>query len=246
MEVIRKSFSPDRPVSILDWGAGHGRFKLWLSQQPDDVQQRITYFAYEPDADAAAEHTDRVMRATGKSSQLASSMKEVRKFSHSVGGFDFIILSNVLHEIDPAKWVSEFRAMFSVISTAGRLLILEDLQIPIGELPNATGFILMDRRACAHLFEIAESNVIEQRSADPLRADRLACFNIPAPLLASVSEGSLSRCLKGLNERALHAIQKRRNRPVAKTAKSVSQKDGHIHALHLLQYANTAIALENI
>ena len=247
LAAIRAVATADAPISILDWGAGRGRFKLWLSQQPAEVQDRVKYFAFEPNSATANELRDAVERATGTPVDVVSDVDAVHKRSKELDAFDIVLLSNVLHEIEPAEWQALFADIRGAMASGGHLLIVEDKLLPIGELPNATGFVLVDRDACAALFNMAPGDVVEQRAVDELRSGRLSCFRIPAAALASVTRNSVVQCLNLLNARAIEGIeQMRQQRRGQGDQIRVSQDDGHLHALQLLQYANTATALRAI
>src|SRR5207253_10002372 len=73
--------------------------------------------------------------------------------------FDVVIMCNVLHDLDPKDWLKLFQnqgIIANLLSDNGILLLVEDHQIPIGEIAYQKGFLVLDTPQLKELFKISE------------------------------------------------------------------------------------------
>ncbi|MDO8422718.1 MAG: AAA family ATPase [Parvibaculum sp.] len=244
-EIFLKNLSSERKVNVLDWGAGRGRLKIWLDQQKKN--NSINYTGYEPDKKIAEIGSKRVQIATGTNSNcITSDLTEINSLADEFAGFDFVVLANVLHEIEPKQWLSTFKTIALVLKDDGRLLILEDGLIPVGELPTISGYLLVDQLACSYLFQIKLEDVIETQVNDEKMKSRLRCFTIHKKDVKQVTKSSILNCIRSIQSTSLALTTELRRQHYQGNAGTIDFNDGHKHALYMLQYANASIALEEL
>ncbi len=184
-----------------------------------------------------------ILRATGSDEQaIVSSVDAVRARSAEIGGFDFVILSNVLHEIDAPSWLPLFHQIGSVLHKRGCLLVLEDTLLPIGELPNDNGFLLVDQ-FLAQSWSVSRFSGLREHTSG--YEDRLECFVLTKEQLTAVSLASIRDCINSIRRTSLEEISRTRL-IIADRSISTDYKTGHRHALSLVQFANATLALASL
>jgi hypothetical protein len=112
---------------------------------------------------------------------------------------DIVVMCNVLHEIPPEDWKKLFGANGTVprlLKARGRLLILEDMEIPHGELAHRFGFLLLDDAHLRKLMACTEADP-ERILTVSVRDDRLKVHAIPRSLLGRTTPESTKAALRG-------------------------------------------------
>jgi SAM-dependent methyltransferase len=210
----------------------------------------IDYIAYDPFDDDKAECLMELRNAYpdgDPSSRYFNDIAEVGvKFDrHS---FDVAVMCNVLHEIDPDKWVTELGPQSQIarlLRNDGCLLIVEDYGMPVGEKAHAHGFLLLDEAELTRLFRISENDrrrgffqVLDARPDVPDQRGRLKAILIPAEMLARVTDATRLTAVEELLENS--ATKMRRLRIAGSDSKS-----GQRYALAAQLYANAALWLKD-
>lgn len=136
---------------VVDFGAGKGRFLeefSWVAGE--EIIKGFRYFAYDVD-DKDAPECRAVMARCGVSPENYFNKKE--DLLKTVGGqADYVLLVNVLHEIDPRYWGEIFPMLRSLLKETGQLIIVEREELTIGEAPYNNGFLMITRDGAEELF----------------------------------------------------------------------------------------------
>jgi hypothetical protein len=122
---------------------------------------------------------------------------------------DVVILCNVLHEIPPVDWrILLNETIPKLLTDDGYLLVVEDLQINIGELPHPVGFLLLDRVSMGMLLgnDYCTGFVTSTSGVDKY-SKRLYVYVIPKTLLSGVTLPNAAKCVIHVKEEALREIK---------------------------------------
>jgi hypothetical protein len=230
-----------RSIRVLDYGAGKARI-LDIADFEIGAQlvSLLDYYAFEPSPENRKICESSVSRiygvADGRVFGQASSIPEMLSGSH----VDIVILCNVVHEISPSDWIRDFKFIGGLLTDAGEILIVEDLQLPHGEHAHKDGFVIASKEALRIMFQIEANEALlmrEVRSAHSDTPDRLMCLSVPAKFVNRISAESVRRALTYLRDHASRKIQEIRD------SGDGSFKAGVSHALYLHQFANSTFAL---
>ena len=184
-----------KKIDILDFGAGEGRIGKALNELND---KRISYYAYDIE-----EENIRKIRQMQFVKQVYASKEEISK------KFDVILLCNVLHEICVWCWEDDLNFIFSRLKENGILIFIEDLELPVGEYIDETGFLLLDGEMSANLFGQEKVSLI--LAEEEKYRDRILCAAVNSK--AHVSKEDILETLNLLKKRSLEKTwQIRRNR----------------------------------
>lgn len=231
-------------LKVLDFGAGRGRLISALRENattPQEVINRIDYIAYDsinahqPECEAA------ISRLYGNAKGRYFHADSQIRGAHSAKSIDVIVMCNVLHEIDPFEWLSLFSATGTIrhlLKTDGFLLIVEDMEMRIGEKAHQRGFLVLDRPHLLSLFSIPAAEA-EFKSDDARNDNRLKAHLIPARYLQNANTETLKSTLKEIRHLSREEIKKLRNG-------ATGYREGRKHAFHVQQLANADLALNNL
>lgn len=238
-EIIGRSRLDDKPLRVLDYGAGRGRILATLRQNSTDLAARIDYRAFEPYPIALHDCVGAVADAYGIELEMASRRvypnEDVLRQSLSELSVDVVVMCNVLHEIEPSKWRRLFceQILSHCLKPNGHLLLLEDMKIPHGENAHKYGFILLDTEQLQTLFSVDRE---DPEQFTPHGDERLKAHLIRADCLKRVTEETVHMALERRLASAGDRIQALREGPATFAT-------GHLLALYTMIYANTALAL---
>lgn len=137
--------------------------QFWISAQCTDPPETLPaageetvsglrYFAYDVD-DKDAVECKAVMSRCGVS--LENYFNHQEPLLKTVGGqADYVLLVNVLHEIDPRYWIKIFSTIRSLLKDTGHLVIVEREELTIGETPYNNGFLMITEDGAQKLFGV--------------------------------------------------------------------------------------------
>jgi len=150
-------------------------------------------------------------------------------------------MCNVLHEIEPSKWLNLFSndgEIPKVLNQRGILLLVEDQEMQIGEKAYQKGFIVLNTPELKELFNISEAD--KDFGFSDARGDgRLIAHRINKNYLIRITPESRIKCLKQLHSIAKDKILAIRN-------EEVKYKNGKKHGFWIQQYANTGLVLDEL
>jgi SAM-dependent methyltransferase len=240
--VKTKSAALGRPIRLLDYGAGKGRFlDIAAHVLESDVDGLIDYHAYDPSAANAEICRSAIARVYGEGVGTRYFTKK-SEIPEVVAGanFDVVLLSNVLHEIAPVDWLKELAFIRDILVPDGEMLIVEDLQLPQGEHAHNEGFVIASREAFRKLFAVGATELRETKASSPSMLDRLMCVAVPARVIGQASGQTVFEAVSYIRDQAKRRIQEIRDQSAS------SFRSGMLHALYLHQFANSSLALERL
>jgi ABC-type cobalamin/Fe3+-siderophores transport system ATPase subunit len=242
-EILQRQREKNKqPLKILDYGAGQGRLLAAMREHLDpelNLAEHFDYIAFDPsekDKLTCEKAIDSVYRSS--TGRYFHSDREL-KTNHSSKSFDLIILCNVFHEIDPKEWLNLFgpqEIVMTLLKDEGHLLIVEDHQIPKGELAHSKGFIVLDTLELNKLFNAKPNEIIV---SDQRGDGRLKAHMIPKSILQNINYETRKDALKEISCNAKKEIVHLRK-------ESAHYKNGLKHAFWVQQFANCELALTEL
>lgn len=231
----------ERPLTVLDYGAGVGRLATALAvlpKKPDAFP--FSYYALESTQErrSACVAATRLLHEDADARVLRRLSDAVTLFEHTP--VDVVVMCNVLHEIPIRDWPKVLRDLAGLLGPLGAALIVEDLEIPHGELPNVQGFVLLDEAGVRALCGHPVDGMITTRCEDPAYRDRLVAHLITRDALCAVSVDTLRDALELCKKQAAHRIEEIR------LSRQGTYKTGRLLALHLQHFASASLALEHL
>lgn len=235
----------NRPIRILDYGAGKGRLASTFYEseyfKKENLNDYLDYIAFDTDK------KDKEFCENAIKSIYGSSEK--RYFNSPTGllstfdkqSFDFVVMCNVFHEIDPKEWLSLFSdegIILQLLKNDGFLLIVEDHQMPTGEKAYQKGFLVLDILQIKKLFNIKENDT-EYKVYDTRGDGRLKAHFIPRKYVERANTDTRLEAIKSLNSTAKEKIKELRSC-------EPNFKNGKLHGFWAQQFANTHIALDEL
>lgn len=231
---------------VLDFAAGKGRFAAALADLQNRNEgascARIEYHIYNnPKFTQPAEREQcknllaRLGNSTSSTQCYWESLAELKAAHES--GFDLIVLSNVLHEIEIENWKHLFHCLGELLSSDGRLLIIEDLLPPVGELPNMWGYLILDHCGFETLF--SAHRLIKKVES---KNDRLLAIEIQRQHVERVDNDSIRKALEYLKNKAKEEVTRLRAVPSDKRTHHTGRQHAHYAMLH----TNASLALERL
>lgn len=243
LEQIRKELSGlitgATTRKILDFGIGKGR--VIASLLAEDIEANIEtskwldYVAYDITDDKRTFWEPTIRSIYGSCEKRFYMDYESIQNDHGQQ-FDIVIMCNVLHEIEPEYWKSMFNSLYSLLKPTGYLLIMEDQYMPVGELANHLGFLLLGAEQVRILFKIEDQDALYGATSYK-KENRLMAYRIPRTCLSRVDDCSIKSAIESLNTYSLRQIE------LIRKKETRNYKDGQHHALWTQLYANSALAL---
>jgi SAM-dependent methyltransferase len=227
-------------VHILDYAAGRGRLAVSLREAGLANSRKFTYFAYQAEAYTTDEERRECLSRIQElgQPQPAEAYLVNRLDRLCVPGkrrMDLVVMCNVLHEIPVRKWLECFQQVHDVLADDGQLVILEDQLLPVGELPHANGYIVLDDVALMSLFNSGDA--IQFCSAE--RNGRLTAYGIPRKYLPGATTASIIDALKKVRNMAKEELLRlREGGPEQRSFQA-----GRRHAHYALLHTNAQLAL---
>ena len=220
---------------VVDFGAGKGRVLGELSLGSyHSVIENIHYYAYDPSNKYAS-----CCKAVMKSCGIAEDhyFNDSKKLVEQVNGqANYVLLVNVLHEIDPVYWVEVFDIISQLLNQDGQLIIVEREELTVGEAPYHNGFLVLTEAGAGKLFG-SEMFPPERHK----QKDYIVKYTIPKSAI-SVTPDNVNECVSQIQEDSIKSID------CVKSAEADNDltlyKNGIKLAFHLHQYANASLVLK--
>ncbi|MCW3123884.1 MAG: hypothetical protein JWQ38_3376, partial [Flavipsychrobacter sp.] len=211
-------------IEMLDFGAGVGRIGQIIHE--DNLSDKVRYNAYEIDPERANQ-----IRTTGVAKNVFTNITEI-----TANNYDFIVVCNVFHEINPKEWLTNINAIKTALKDDGFLLILEDLELVRGENAHEFGYIILGIEELEILFE-NEKLITTRPSNDDRLSDRLYLCAVNK-IDISVTETSITNAIKALNNKTIKKIQLIRE--------SLNEDDARKYAFYSQLFINSTLYLNYV
>jgi hypothetical protein len=198
---------------------------------------QLTYIAYEAPQFIDAEHRAscerhlEALRSLGARAQYSSDLAELQ--ARDVNRVDVIVLANTLHEIPVEEWLEQFKQMRNASKPGATLLVIEDQEPRIGELPHPRGFLILEKNEWEALVNAEIGERVDTRAGR-----RLTAFEIPVESLRNATNDRLIRALSLVKDRSIREIKQLRAQPTN------SHKAGRRHAFFAMLHLNATLALQ--
>lgn len=234
----------DKPLRILDFGAGRGRTVRNLTSVPGETGGLdVDLYAYEMDPGCTTELEEAMASACQDATgRVLTALTEFARFDDD--SVDIVIMCNVLHEIPPRDWVELFGEggqLARVMGPQAKLLIVEDYEIPYGEKAYQNGFLLLDEPQLRSLFGIRVDGGEGGGAYEILAArdGRLKAHMLPAASLTSITADSRKAAITNLLDRAKERVKELRSG-------DASYRNGRLHGLWSQLMTNATLALSEM
>ncbi|MEA9413418.1 AAA family ATPase [Flavobacterium sp. PL02] len=224
LEIFQKLILEKDKIRLLDFGSGKGRLIDRIRENDDSWKRIETYDCFDVD-----ESFNELVISKGATS-IVNSLKKIPDNS-----YDLIIMVNVLHEIHITHWKDSLVKVKKALSLNGYLAIIEDIELPVGELPNELGFLLLGKEE----MKILLGEKIKFLSPTVNRyKNRIICGIIDKKNLNTINKNYLVKCLENLKANSLASIKEYRQ------LKDNDLGLGRLYALKSNLYVNSELALE--
>lgn len=228
-------------LRVVDYGAGKGRLVEAL-HSAGLAEQVFDYVAYDKFDSDAAYCKSVIDGHFGGSDGRYFNKSEDLLAAKGEGWADCVVMTNVLHEVPVAQWLrlfSEESLLSRVLKPNGYLLVVEDQEIPVGELAHQHGFILLNTNELRRLFYAEGAGWKDDfLVAHSGRGGRLTAHLIARSAFNRVSADSRKRALEGVRMHSITEIQTLREDTTER-----SYRNGMRHAFWTQQLANSVLAL---
>lgn len=231
---------------VVDYGAGRGRLlsgiQEWLAEQNENVVDVVReYRAFDIKKSNGEDNSHKAeckqaMQAYGLDPLLYfDDIAKLQEYEKA----DYVFLVNVLHEIKPIDaqgrdWGKTFEIIKTLLKDEGKLIIVEQQEITVGEKAYDNGFLVLTTTAAKELFgnKISCNFDAKQRNSS---------FTVPRNELA-VDQDAICKCLEVIKMDSLVRIQDIYNNPVQNQA---AFKAGLSLAFWEHQYTSAVLNLNN-
>lgn len=232
-------------LKVLDFGVGKGRLLSTIYENErlrnSNATDWLDFYGY----DIFDTHKDICNKAFvgiygNCENRYFNEAKDIIS-KHDENTFDFIVMCNVFHEIEPKDWLNLFNSvtsLFKLLKEDGHLLIIEDQFLAVGEKAHSQGFLVFDELEFKKLFKIASAD--KYFSTDYRKDGRLKSHHIPKKCITRIDSASKKEALEILLQNSKDQIKNLRKvtDPTFKTGKS--------HGFWAQQLANASLALEEL
>lgn len=189
IQLVLKKIIEKRPLHLLDWGGGSGRLGESLIAAGFEYGKDFYYSIY----DINPQYTGDIFPV-------------YRNIEDIDGKYDFVIMMNFLHEIEPKYWPSAFSDASKFLSDNGFLYFIEANVLNKGEMPNSYGYFLLNYKALQRLFpQISIFEVTVQKKSIGALIKKCG--------LCSVTPERVNGTLKYIKESSLRQIKEIRSSP---------------------------------
>jgi len=242
---IRGYLQNENKIRILDYGAGKGRLIANIIENnvgpASDFINCVDYIAYDRYDSDREECLNTIKKIYSNEEERYFNDFSKLFETYDKESFDIVIMSNVLHEIDPKHWLKLFSddgEITRLLSEKGILLLVEDQEMLIGEKAYQNGFLVLNTPELKELFKITE-NDNGFRYSDAKGDGRLKAHYIPKKYLSRITDKTRVNALQNLHKTASEKI-------LAIREGEINYKNGKIHGFWIQQYANSGIALNEL
>lgn len=231
--IARTRIQQGGSLRVLDYAAGRGRLAIALAD--DEACHPIEYYSFEDSDrdDLRAECLASIARLhrDNPASRYLTDLAEVQ----GANRVDVVVMCNVLHEIPPANWLQHFERCASALKEEGVLILMEDIEPSIGEMPHSGGLIILTVDEARALF--GGDDAVRSLEEGP----RLSAIEVPRRCLSLASTETLVAALERVRGRTMAGIQALRE-----DVTDPDPRRGRRHALLAVMHANAGIEAKRL
>lgn len=228
-------------VRALEIGTGRGRLVHAIAEMLRNDRSlrrdQLTYIAYEdpqflnPEHRASCEKHLEALRLLGAYAQYSTDLAQLQ--ARDVNHVDVVVLANTLHEVPVEDWLKLFGQIRDASNPEATLLVIEDQEPRIGELPHPRGFLILEKNEWEALVDAEIGEQVDERAGR-----RLTAFEISIDSLGNTMKDRLIRALRLVRERSLREIKRLR------AQSTDSHRAGRRHAFFAMLHLNATLALK--
>jgi ABC-type multidrug transport system ATPase subunit len=239
--IIKKRVEDGKPIKVLDFGMGKGRLISSIYEnerlQGNDIKGWMDYYGFDAYNTHKEDCESLLNSIYGNGGRYFNKETDALACLHP-GTFDFVVMCNTLHEIDPENWLDVFtsgNSLITLLKTDGYLLVVEDQFLAVGEKAHSKGFLVLDTLELKRLFDIKSAPDIQ--TSDYRGDGRLKAHLIPAEHIHKMTKATRDHAIQTLADSAKKEIIELRK------SSDISFKNGKLHSFWAQQLANASIAL---
>jgi len=244
-EIIKSNVDKGIKLKVLDFGTGKGRLISTIYENErlkgGDVTTWLDFYGLDIDKTHKETCTKTLLDIYGNTTDRYFNESKHILAKHDETTFDFIIMCNVFHEIDPKDWLTLFSSVtspFKLLKDDGYLLIVEDQFLAVGEKAYSNGFLVFDTLEFKKLFKMESTD--KYHSTDFRKDGRLKSHHISKACINRIDAASRKEAIAILLQNAKNEIKKLRK------DEEPSFKNGKLHGFWAQQLANAALSLEEL
>lgn len=226
LEIFKELILTNKNLNILDFGSGKGRL-IDRIKESEETWKRIEKY----DCFDINENYNQIISDKGASS-VFNNLVEIPD-----NKYDLIIMVNVLHEIHIEHWEESLVKVKKALKPSGYFALIEDVELPIGELPNELGFLLLEKDE----MKILLGNKITFFNSPIERyKDRIICGLISQEEMNLINKKKLITTLEKLKDNSLNCIINYRD----DKEKDRKLNIGRLYALKSNSFVNSQLAID--
>ena len=226
LEIFKNIILTNNSINILDFGSGKGRLIEKIRESEKTWKRIKSYDCF----DIEPEYNELVNNLGANN--IYNNLSEIPD-----NNYDLVVLVNVLHEIPINEWTKSINTIKKNLKPDGFLTIIEDTDLPVGELPNEHGFLILGKEEMTNLLG-KETTFISSKIER--YKDRILCGIIKGDSLKRINKNVLISTLSKLKENSLNSIIEYR-----KSNKSELSL-GRLYALKANLYVNSELAINQL
>ncbi len=199
IQLFKKTTSNKKNLNILDFGCGEGRLLTSLKEDADTWSRIKLYDTFDIDKNAKQKLKEKGAH------NFYSSLKDIPK-----NKYHLIVLINVLHEIPIDEWKNTLNSLKKCLLRTGQLIFIEDSKMPVGELPNDEGFILLGKEEFKILFRENNVEFLQNKLANDI--ERMVCAIVSKSRVSNeITDGIIIETLESLKRNSFKELESLRS-----------------------------------
>ncbi len=214
-----ESIKKKSEISVLDFGGGNGRLGFSLQVANCANVKNIIYEICD------LKISDEVKNANYKTYEDISVIPD--------GRYDYIVMMNVLHEIEPENWPLLFHNISQKMKEDSYLIFSEVHILSEGERPHRSGYMVLGIEELREMFSADLKEVGPPKKVS--KKEKTICVPIKRAYLENVSEATVVSAIRLLEKRSYKSIKKIR----------ADDDQKRQYAFFAQQYLNAKLYLES-
>ena len=201
----------DNGCTVLDYGAGKCRFIEYLlynekeNQTLNKIKEYYAFDKYDDDKEICQQIMKNAFVVRDSEycvdNHYFNDFKACRKALK--GKVDYILMVNVLHEIDVNEWIETFSGIKDLLKSDGKLIIVEREELTVGETPYVNGYVMLTKEGVKVLFDSPQVDNYK----DGQKERPIVRYIIKKSAIKKLQPEKVQSCLLKMQEEAKEKIQ---------------------------------------